>query len=136
MAVLAPIVYVCRHHAGDVVENHFQLNAAEITQLGSFFRFRRLELCPLFPRGLDVPVPMGWNIPGMLVLGLIIAPGWREAPSFLKRTLPTMFVPLLGLMLVLGIWSELRAIRELLPIVLLLLYAGLRSLWRPRVPFP
>ncbi len=129
---LAVTAYACRHHPGEIVEGHLRDNLREMLRVASYFRFGRVDPCPLLPRGLDVPVPLGWNLPGLLALGLVIAPGWREAPEFLKRALPTILLPLVGLVLFYGMWSELRAVREVLPVVLLLLYAGARRLSRSR----
>ncbi len=131
LAVLGVTAYVCRHHVGELVEIHLRENLEEILRAGSWVRFGRVDACPLFPRGLDVPVPLGWNLPGLLGVGLVVAMGWRSAPTFLRRALPTVLLPLVALMLAFGMWSELRALREVLPIVLLLLYAGLRQLRRP-----
>ena len=62
-------------------------------------------------------------------LGLLIAPGWRDAPAFLRRALPVVLVPLVVLTMLFGVWYELRDCIEATPLIMLLVYAGIRRIW-------
>jgi hypothetical protein len=121
--------FVCRTHPGEVAENHIAETLRSIAQPANYFRFMRVAPSPLLPGGANVPMPVGWNLPAAAVLVAFIAPGWREAPQFVRRALPTVLAPLIVLTLFLGVWWELRDYLEATPLVLMALYAGARRIW-------
>lgn len=76
-----------------------------------------------------IPI-IGWNLPALAVLVVVVGAGWAATPVFLKRALLATFVPLFTLQFFFGILAELRDLRETVPIVALLAYAGLERIWR------
>jgi hypothetical protein len=127
LAVFAATVVACRHHPGGVAESHLGDTLRTILVPANYFRFARIEPSPLLPGGANLPVPTGWNVPALLVLIALIAPGWNQAPTLIRKGIPAVFVPLLLLALFLGMWSELRDYQEVLPLLVLAVYSGVQG---------
>jgi len=128
-AVFAATVIACRHHGGGIVEAHLGDTLRGLGTVGNYFRFVPVSSSPLLPAGANVPVPVGWNLPAILALGVLIAPGWRDAPALVTRGLLAVLLPLVALAIFFGQWSELRDYLEATPLLLMATYAGVRRIW-------
>jgi len=118
--VLGTLVFIFRNNPGRVAEWHLARNIAFATDISTYFQFAAIGPCPLFPRGLPFIWPLGPNVIFWLpVLGLI-ALGWKKAPRFLKKMLPTIIIPLALLIFFLGYIDEIRASLEALPVIIAL----------------
>jgi hypothetical protein len=135
VAVFAATLILCRHHPGELTESHWSETLRDFALPSNFFRFSHVSPSPLLPGGASLPVPVGWNLPAILLLGVLIAPGWHEAKPLVRRGLLVVLAPLLLFGMILGVWWELRDYLEAIPLILLAVYAGMRRIWEIE-PFP
>lgn len=136
-AILLPVIYIL-FHAGSMPKRRLALHAAGQVALwasvkaivtfiyrgnpGSFVEFHLIDRTATYFRHPD-------RLLGFVAFvglwTLLLIPGWRRAPRFLRLGLAATLVPLVALSLVFGFLDETRGYYEALPFLTLLLAPAL-----------
>lgn len=124
VVVLGWLWWMFRGNDGESIELHLRRNLAFLGHAHNYFRFEKLGPSPLAPAGLPLRVPLGLNLPFILVVSGLIAAAWHRAPAVLRRSLAAMFVPIVVMQLCFGLVDEVRVWYEAMPVVVALLYVS------------
>jgi len=118
------LLFVFQNNNGVVVEWHLARNISFLLEFGNYFRFIPLGTGTLFPVYLNIPIPVGINLPVFLFTGWAVYYGWSEKPLFLRKALGYL-IPMFIMAMTMGFINELRAYYDILPIVYFLGILGI-----------
>jgi hypothetical protein len=109
---------------GSGFEWHTERNLSVLVSIPTYFNFTPVGIVPLFPSGLNILLPRGFNIPLFAIIAFLVFYGWQQKPRLLRIAL--IIIPAF---LVVGFFTclidELRSYYEALPVVYLLGLSGL-----------
>ena len=117
------------HNPGAFLESHLQGNLQHLANISNYFRFEPLQKGILMPAAINIPLPMGLNLPLLALIVFLIVYGWQSKPLFLRKAM--IYFPLLIIIgMFFGNVYELRSFYDFLPIVYLLCLMGIFKIYR------
>jgi len=129
IAIKSILYLVFVNNPGVICEWQLSRNLEHLSIIANYFNFKPPDTGMLMPFAIDLPMPVGLNLPMLALIIVSVVYKWKEKPIFLRKA--TIYFSLtLILAITMGCIDELKAYYDALPIIYLLGMIGVAKISR------